>query len=208
MMKHLYIFIALLLATPAIAAAQGFLEPKDDIVRKEFLDKYFDRCMEVPDPHQSISSQADMCICQTIYMGESLEPREIEIMATGAGKGFVRKDVLFRDVYAPCLEFPAYDMALDKCYGDPHVRAVVSTQNAYEGTCKCVAKDSASYFRDFAQPQIAAIMTRNPILEDPLEAIFQSFEYMTSAQKSKSQCIETYQGAWDEYHRKTRKKNK
>lgn len=216
----LYIAVALILVRPSLAAAQdGLLEPRgsstidtlkpdgvlkseEEIKKKEFLNKFYDRCMEKPDKHQSIESQGDMCICETLHMEKHFTADEIEIMATGQGKGFVRKEILFKDVYAPCLEFPARAIALYECYNNPKVQSMVSTQNAYEGTCQCTANKAAEYFREYAKPQIAAIIKRSPLMEDPLGDILKSFEYRDYIHKQENKCLETYQVKWEDYYRK------
>ncbi len=203
-MKYIHILIAMIAFMPTLAVAQSFLEPVETIQKKEYVSKYFDRCMEEPDKNQSYDSQSDMCMCQAVYMGEHLTADEIKIMATGVGKGYVRKDVLYQEVYAPCLEYPAKEMAREQCYNDRQVIALVSTQNAYEGTCNCVTQKAVDYFRELAKPQLSALMKLNPILVDPLGAIMSSFEFTTHTQKANSSCLAIYQVKWDDYYR-TRK---
>ena len=215
----LYIAVAFtLLLSSTVMAQDGLLEPpestietfrpdgvlksEEEIKKKEFLDKFFHRCTAEPDKNQSAESQGDMCICEALHMEKYMTADEIEIMATGKGDGFVRKEVLFKEVYAPCLEFPARSIALYDCYNNPRISSMVSTKNAYEGTCQCTANKAAEYFREYARPQISFMMEKSPLMDDPLGDILKSFEYREYINKQQNKCLETYQVKWEEYYRK------
>lgn len=211
MPRYFYIAAVLVLLLPAMAVAQdagfslksdGVLRSTEEIQKKEFLNKFYDRCTAVPDKNQSVDSQSDMCICETLHMEKFLTGDEIEIMATGKGKGYVRKNVLYQEVYAPCLEFPAREIARYECFNSRKIQDLVSTQNAYKGTCECTGNKAAEYFRAYAKPQLEALMEKNPIMEDPLGAILQSFDYRKYLDQSEQKCLETYQVKWDDYYRK------
>lgn len=184
--------------------AQSALQPKEELQKQDLSKQYFNRCMETPDPHQSEASQADMCLCQSLYMSENLPVEQMQTMATGTrdGGAYVDKKTLFLDVFAPCLEFPAGEMARLDCYNDPLIRSLVSTQNAYYGTCNCVKREAEAYFREMARPQLAAIMKRTPTLEDPLGTIRVSLEYMTDIASAKQECVNLYQKEWEKKQRR------
>lgn len=184
-----------------LAAAQEALQVPEQQRKKEYLGEYFARCMGVPAPDQDYDSHGNMCMCQAAHMPSALTADEMQVMATGEGKTKIRRKKLFLDVYAPCMEFPVRSIALQNCYDDQTVRAVVSTQNAYEGACKCVASAMGKYARDYGRPQLAVMLINNDLLEDYVGAIMDSFDYKMELSDAQNKCLNKYQAIWENQYR-------
>lgn len=176
----------------AVPPGRATLTPQEELDRKEFADAYYDRCTAEDDPSLEGTAQEDTCICHMVHMLEYLETEELRTIGTGAGSVPLRKDVLFTKVYAPCLEFAVADMERRRCYNSNRVRRLSTTQQMYESACHCIATGAASFVRRYGEIHMAALLKRNPVLDDPIGGVFRSYEFRDEIGRLYGTCLNKF----------------
>jgi hypothetical protein len=180
------------LGLPLASGRGNELLQTDEVLRTQYANQYYNRCMIQRTPGISGMAQDETCMCHTVHMVKHLRTEELQLMGTGRGPVSVNNKRLFAQVYAPCMEFIVAEMEEQACYDVTRVKDTVRTQEQYESTCTCVGENIARSLRETAPAQMEAIMVRNPAITDATKAIMSSADYNRERVAIISQCLRTH----------------
>lgn len=167
------------------APATGTLRAATPIVA--FAKAYYANCMSQKQHTLQADTQELLCSCSAanLQAGKMSIP-EIQQMREDTAQGQEMRNKMLTEIYAPCIEFPTYDLISSRCLSDAKLQAAVKDTTAL---CGCVADKVSRHLADNAQGIIRAELAKNPNNLDPLGLFLNSAEYETESKKALISCV-------------------
>jgi hypothetical protein len=190
-MKHI-LLIALLLV-PSLAMAQmaptspatpsaGFTP-----VPKDKANTYFESCAaQPPQGFSSADSQRIFCACTAARMTQFYSMEDMQA-AFSPDPAVARPayNRMITEVYAPCMDTPAYEYYHKQCITNPDTAKYGNPQIV----CKCLAEKVAAHLK-YSGPQVfTELLQRNPNLQDPMAALTADPSFNKFAQDRLLSCV-------------------
>lgn len=176
MTRFLFLLIAALLPVAAMATP----------VSKDMANSYYTNCVGKDAPGITQKSKEFMCACTAAKMMDNMSVEEIQAMSQQNQAGRNATNKMLVDVYAPCIEFPAYDHYYNNCITDPKTKSMSSNP---QRTCSCLADQIAGYLQSNGQTVFRDILMRNPNITDPMSALTQDNRFRQFAQSKLLSCV-------------------
>ena len=196
---RLFAFIFLILASQPASAQIEIPESKRG--KPPVTISFYDRCMNFVDSAFKKETQEASCACMAAQMAAVVQKKKDEESYNSYHKeekteieAKIEDDVLFRDVYGPCLYITARDMAYDECYYNKKFHPHMDSKEQLVNMCNCMAGFEEEYFQKYAQPRLAAIIASKGIenVTDPMDAILNDFDYLSTHNKIRAGCFNRF----------------
>ena len=181
MMK--FVFLAAILTLVPICA---FATP----VSKEQANTYYASCVEnaaKTEQRFSKPSQELFCACTAAKLTESFSIEDMQTM-TDTTNPNARKALnkMIVNVYAPCMEAPTQEYHVTQCLSNPQVGRLGGDPAAL---CQCAAAGIAQHLKDHGGAMFEEILSRNPNIEDPMQALYDDPKFRSFAQAKLLKCL-------------------
>lgn len=188
-MKKLIIFV-LAFSFPSLANAQT-------PISKQTANAYFGNCVQAaqkqaqnnPAGAQKLSpaSQNMLCACTSAKMMDHFSMEDMQQM-TGNDPILARAayNKMLVELYAPCMETPAYDYYFNTCMQNPDTKKLA---HDVKSICQCLGGSMALHLRNNGADVFRKILQANPNVQDPMDALTSDPAFMTFAQQKLTQCL-------------------
>ena len=180
--------IALLLACFTLFVAGGALAQTK--ISKEMGNNYYNNCMTKSDPRLTPQSQKELCACTVVKMMEAMTVEELMVMSQESQDGRLMLNKMLTQVYAPCMEYPVYDLVEDNCIKDPKIAAVGNTTLSKKKLCGCVARKTGKWFADEGRGLMTALLEQDPNITDPISPVMESKPFNDAAFNNLRLCLQ------------------
>ena len=177
-MTRLVLIALLLLTAPSAAFATT--------ITKDMANSYYSNCVAKNAPGISQKSKEYMCACTAAKMMDNLSLEDIQAMNQQNQAGRLATNKMLIDVYAPCIEFPAYDYYYNNCITDPNTKTMTSNP---QRTCSCLSDQVAAYLKGNAQTIFRDILMRDPNITDPMAALTNDPRFQQFARSKLLGCV-------------------
>ncbi len=155
-------------------------------ISKDMANSYYSNCVSKDAPGISTKSKEFMCACTAAKMMDNMSVEDVQAMAQQNQAGRNATNKMLIDVYAPCIEFPAYDYYYNNCITDPKTQTMTSNP---QRTCSCLADQVAGYLQQNGQSVFRDILMRSPNLTDPMSALANDSRFRQFAQTKLVGCV-------------------
>lgn len=159
-------------------------------IPNEQLNNYYKSCVNMSksgDNFKSPKAQETMCACTAAQMktGMTLEDVDATKQQNEAGRMATNKMIV--NVYAPCIQYPAYDYYYGVCISDP--RTANMSKNP-QSMCSCLAGKVAAHLQQNGKQVFTDILTRTPYITDPMQALTNDPQFDQFAQAQLLSCVQ------------------
>lgn len=175
------VIAAFILMLPQIAAAQG--------IDSKTANAYYANCLAQDHPVFGTQTQKMFCACTAAQMQQKIQLAEMKMVYEDSAEGLWARNKVLREVYAPCIEYPARDLVYNQCENNPQIAA--ATTNA-KPICTCLSDNVAIFIKSNAQNVIAESLRANPNTLDPLGALMNSQSFQANSQQVMLGCIKKH----------------
>ena len=155
-------------------------------VSKETANTYYQNCKAQPDPRFSGKSQEMFCACTAVKMTESYTMEDMRAASQQNQTGRDATNKLIINVYAPCIQYPAREYHYTSCKNNPQTSILGG--NA-EKICQCASQKAAEYLQQNAASLFQDILSKNPNITDPMQALYDDPAFQTVMKSKLSGCL-------------------
>ncbi len=155
-------------------------------ISEQMANSYYDNCLGQQADGISQKSKEFMCACTAAKMMDNMQVEDIQAMSQQNQAGRNATNKMLVDVYAPCIEYPAYDHYYNTCITNPETAKMTSNTKR---TCSCLADQVAGYLQKNAQTVFKDILMRNPNIIDPMGALTSDSRFQQFAQSKLVGCV-------------------
>tara|TARA_B100000508_G_C11446420_1_gene271629 strand:+ start:432 stop:980 length:549 start_codon:yes stop_codon:yes gene_type:complete len=155
-------------------------------VSPEVANKYFENCKMQSDPRFSDLSQEMFCACTAAEMtrGYTIEDMQNAPRQDEVGRAATNK--LIVNVYAPCIQYPAREYHYNTCVQNPKTKLLGSN---VDKICGCTAEKVATHLNQNAGAMFKQILTVNPTIADPMQALYDDASFQKTVQSQLMSCL-------------------
>jgi hypothetical protein len=151
-------------------------------VSKDQANSYFNNCVQTASKTEqrfSPDAQQMFCACTAARLTQFFS---IEDMATMTDTTNPRaRDAMNKmivNIYAPCMEFPAQEYHMTQCMANPQVSRLPGNP---QQLCQCASNGVAQHLKTNGAQMFQEILTRNPMIEDPMQALYDDPQFRSFA---------------------------
>lgn len=147
--------------------------------------EFYKHCLQraAEDKTMKQSTKALFCQCNMVHMQQTMTMEDVAA-STGndqAARNAINKMLI--EVYAPCMEYPVRDLLAGQCAKDIPGKPKV---------CNCISDNMGSYMSKVAKPMFKEMLSKNPNMTDPMNALLENPEFKKQQQNMAFSCITTY----------------
>lgn len=168
--------LALLVSLPALATE----------ISDETANAYYQNCLKGQTDNLSEQSKQTMCACTAAQMKTGFTMEDMQAMSKKDEAARIAFNKMIVNVYAPCIQYPAYDYYYGVCTSDPRTAGMTSNPQAM---CGCLANKVSTYLGQNSQQVFAELLTRNPHMVDPMAALTNDPQFDQFAQSQLLTCV-------------------
>ena len=154
-------------------------------ITKEMATEYYKNCVQKDGGLISEGSQKKLCACTSARMVDDFTLEEMFAMGGSDQKARNAINKMIVQVYAPCIKAPAQDYYRSVCMSNPDTKKLTSNT---EPLCSCMAHEVASFLEKNSAALFQDILTRNPNITDPMQALTSDPQFENFAQKKLLSC--------------------
>lgn len=178
-------FLIFMILTPISVGAQGFTP-----VPKEMANKYFTHCVQSSaQTEQRFSPQAQQmfCACTAARMTQFFSVEDMQTMTnTSDPNSRLAFNKMLVNIYAPCMKEPMREYHYVQCMANPQTGQLTTDP---QKLCACAADQLGIQMEVYGSQMFEKILQRNPMIEDPMSAIYSDPEFQTLAQRKALGCL-------------------
>ncbi len=182
-MRNIVLIAATLFLFPFAAQAQT-------PVTQQQADSYYQTCVTnaaASETRFSPQSQKMFCACTAAHLMQSFSVEDMQTMTSPTDPNArIALNKMIVNVYAPCMEMPTQDYHYQQCMQNP--QTAMLSKNP-DGLCSCAAKAVAGYMQSNSAQMFQDILSRNPNIEDPMQALYDDPEFQKFAQTQLMNCV-------------------
>ena len=134
---------------------------------------------------ESLNTQ---CSCTSQKIIEEMTIEDVNGMAEATANGEFQRGRILLQAYAPCMQYPARSILLEKCTNDPNMKKTVA---AYEQACSCMADRMAQYVALNGPMIIAKSLRSTAPNPNPLSDLMRDPDFQSQAQRELAECVKT-----------------
>lgn len=176
----------LLFAFMALIPFTAFATP----VSKQQANTYFASCIDNAartEQRFSKDSQQMFCACTAARLTQFFSIEDMQTMTdTTNPNARIALNKMIVDVYAPCMEYPTKEYHLSQCLANPQVGRLGGNP---QQLCQCAADGVAQHLKAHGSEMFQEVLTRNPNIEDPMQALYDDPKFRTFAQTKLLGCL-------------------
>lgn len=176
-MRAVLSIFMILIAVPALAQTP---------VTPEMASKFHANCINQEAPLLSAKAKELMCSCVAAQIIKTMTVEDVQAMGSQGPDARPAVNKMLLNVYAPCIEFPAYDYHYYSCIQSPDTAKLGSDPKKL---CTCLASEVADFLDKNAQNVFSDILARNPNVVDPMSALTEDQEFQSFAQTQLLACV-------------------
>lgn len=176
-MKFVLVLIALMIALPVQAATE---------ISDEMANQYYDNCLKGQAPNLSQQTQQTMCACTAAQMKTGFTVEDMQAMSKKDEAARLAFNKMIINVYAPCIQYPAYDYYYSVCSADPRTASMTNNPQAM---CNCLAGKVSGYLGQNSTQVFQDLLTRQPFMTDPMMALTNDPQFDQFAQSQLLTCV-------------------
>ncbi len=162
----------------------------NNAVTGEMASKYYQHCSAQQHPKMTPESLNKLCACTARAMQSKMSVEEIKGMAENTPQGQYLRNKMLINIYAPCMQYPTYDLLMGSCLNDPKVQM---TMKNYKKTCHCMADAMGRHMAKHGPKIVANSLLSDPNNMDPLGAYLDSTEYNNTSAAYLQKCIQAHE---------------
>lgn len=175
------IFMALSLSTAQAQTA----------VTTEQANNYYTNCVtQAAQTEQRFSKQSQelFCACTSARLSQGVFSVEDMKAMTDTANPNARQSMnkMIVNVYAPCMDEPTREYHYNTCVTNPQVDRLGGNK---ETLCRCAADQVANHLRANGAKQFQDILSRDPNIVDPMQALYDDQGFQTFAQSRLLGCL-------------------
>ncbi len=183
------LLILLFLALPQAHAQTAPLTQAAPVTKTKMSNdkagQFYKLCLQrsADDKIMKPATKALFCQCNMVHMQQNMTMEEIAA-TTGndqAARDAINKTIV--EVYAPCMEYPVRDLLAGQCAKDIPGKPKV---------CNCISDNMGSYMSKVAKPMFKEMLSKNPNMTDPMNALLENPEFKKQQESMAFSCITTY----------------
>jgi hypothetical protein len=182
-MKQTFALLSLIMIIGA-----GFVSPAvaQTKVSSEIANNYFQSCKSQSDTRFSKASQDMFCACTAAKMVENYTLEDMQNAQRQDEVGRAAANKLIVNVYGPCIQYPAREYHYNTCVQNPKTK--ILGQNV-ERICGCTAEKVAGHLQQNASALFSQILTVNPTITDPMQALYDDKAFQKTIQSQLMSCL-------------------
>lgn len=161
-------------------------------ITDEQANNYYANCVlqaEKTEQRFSKQSQELFCACTAARLSQgvfSVEDMQIMTDTTNPNSRIALNKMIV-NVYAPCMDEPTREYHYNTCVSNPQVDRLGGNK---ESLCRCAADKIADHLRINGARQFQDILSRNPAIVDPMQALYDDRGFQTFAQSQLLGCLQ------------------
>lgn len=159
-------------------------------VSKEQANTYFASCIEnaaKTEQRFSKPSQEMFCACTAARLTQFFSIEDMQTMTDPANPNSRKAlNKMIVDVYAPCMEYPTQEYHVTQCMENPQVSRLGGDPQTL---CQCAAAEIGQHLKNHGSAMFEEILSRNPTIEDPMQALYDDPKFRSFAQAKLLKCL-------------------
>ncbi len=156
-------------------------------VPKDMANNYFANCLKAPNQQQvTPQTQQMLCACTAARLTQYFTVEDMKSMADPGQVGRNALNKMLVNIYAPCMEFPAREHYYNTCMSNS---ATASVTNNPQKVCGCLGDQMAMYLKVHGPSVFEQILSRNPNVTDPMQALTDDSQFQQYAQSKLLTCM-------------------
>ncbi len=161
---------------------------------EKMVNAYYNRCLNTVFQDLAPETRQEFCACTSAHIKDAMRQTDLETLATGKGKP-VDAVELATKVMAPCLAAPMEELEYNTCMGDISQAHYYKTNDAFNGSCHCVASGIGEFIGNYGGDLMALLVKMDPkMANDPTNSIRQSGQYVSERGQLNNECLKKYTG--------------
>ncbi len=148
---------------------------------------YYQNCLKGQAPNLTPQTQQTMCACTAAQMKTGLTMEDMQTMSKQDESGRLAVNKMIVNVYAPCIQYPAFDYYNGTCLSNPQTASLSRNPQAL---CNCLAQKVSGYLAQNSQRVFNEILARNPYITDPMAALTGDRQFDQFAQSQLLACAQ------------------
>ena len=173
----------LILLAALFVTSPGFAQTA---ITKDAANAYNENCLIQETPLMSDKAKELMCSCTAAQMMKNMFVEDIIAMRSDGPEARPAVNKMLLNVYAPCIEFPAYDYHFYTCLENPDTKKLSGNPREL---CTCLASEVADYLDKNSAQVFGDILARNPQVYDPMAALTEDRSFKEFAQARLLACV-------------------
>jgi len=173
---------AFIMLIPVLALAQT-------PVSKEQANTYFDSCVTnsaATEKRFSSESQQQFCACTAARLTQYFTIEDMQVMTSQTDPNArLAMNKMIVNIYAPCMETPVREYHYGQCLQNPQTAALGNPQKI----CGCAANAIATYLKQNGAQKFQEILSVNPNIYDPMQALYDDPTFQTYARTELMRCL-------------------
>lgn len=172
------LLVLLFLATPAMATQ----------ISDQMANQYYQNCLQGQAPNLTDKTKETMCACTAAHMKTGFTVEDMQAMSKKDENARLAVNKMIVNVYAPCIQYPAYDYYYNVCVTNPQT-AKLSRQGP-QALCNCLGQKMSSYLAQNSAAVFNDLLKRNPYITDPMAALTGDPQFEKFAQSQLLSCVQ------------------
>ncbi len=157
-------------------------------ISNDTANQYYQNCIAgTTPPELSKQTQDTLCACTAAQMKTGFTMEDMQAMSKKDETARLALNKMIVNVYAPCIQYPAYDYYYNVCVSNPQTASLSKNPQAL---CSCLAQKVSSYLAQNSQQVFADILTRTPNIVDPMAALTSDPQFDHFAQGQLVSCVQ------------------
>ena len=183
---------------PAAAEAEEELpmtdpsQPVESIINEPtdvelIAESFKTNCIAKKHPIMEIESQEKFCGCTSEKIAATMTGEELQSLTQNTPAGKKVRSKMMVSVYAPCMEFPTYDLIYKNCAQKTKLPANIIDPKKL---CACAAKKMSVYMGKNAETVMMEALKDNPETTNPLGPFFKTASFRAESKTQLLSCIQ------------------
>lgn len=157
-------------------------------ISNDTANQYYQNCIAgATPPELNKQTQDTLCACTAAHMKTGFTMEDMQAMSKKDETARLALNKMIVNVYAPCIQYPAYDYYYNVCVSNPQTASLSKNPQAL---CGCLAQKVSSYLAQNSQQVFAGILARNPNIIDPMAALTSDPQFDQFAQGQLVSCVQ------------------
>ena len=154
-------------------------------ISKTTANQYYQNCKEQRDPQFSTQVQDMFCACTAAQLVSSFTMEDMQSISRQDQIGRNATNKMIVEVYSPCIKYPAKQYHYNSCISNPQTKILGNPQ----ALCECSAERVAAHLQNDAKSMFRNLLSRNPNITDPMQALYNDRQFQKFAQQQIMGCV-------------------